>query len=285
LAGTSTRNNDARYYWGETMYQQPTAPRSVGGVLDDAIRLFIRTVRYWWLPGLLIAAVSGLIQIYIAAAAGGARQTPQQMLAMLSSPSIWLAYLLLLFGSVYFYLVMYASINAVAGGHEPALGEGYAIAWRAMPRQILAGIMMMLATVGGLILLVLPGIWIAVGMCLSPVVIVAEQPTASKALARSWHLVKGNWWRTFGVIVIAGILLVVLQWVVVMLVTVGFGLAAAGSKPDIAVITITLQLAVAVVRFITAGLLPAATVALYRDLRLRRDGDDLEARVSGLTTA
>ena len=266
------------------MYQRPAAPRSIGGVLDDSIRLFRQSFRYWWLPGLMLAVITALMQV-VMFVAFGARPTPQRLVQISSNPGTLLAYVALSLAGVYLFTAMTASINAVAAGRDPTASEGFARAWRALPRTILGGIMMVLAVCGGFVFLVIPGIWVAVRLQVWVVAVVDGDLTARQALAASWRLVAGNWWHTFAVISILMVVLFVLQWVVIMLVTFGFIIAGARGQADLAVLTIATQLAASVTRFITAGLMPATLVAIYRDLRLRRDGDDLEARVSGLAAA
>ncbi|WP_329458441.1 hypothetical protein [Streptomyces sp. NBC_01497] len=47
-------------------------------------------------------------------------------------------------------------------------------------------------------------LWVSVRLCLAPVVAVAESAGPSAALRRSRTLVRGNWWRTFGLVAVAG---------------------------------------------------------------------------------
>ena len=66
---------------------------------------------------------------------------------------------------------------------------------------VLAGIGIAL----GLLLLVLPGIYVAVRWYFVPQTVVIEESRGTAALARSGELVSGFWWRTFGLIVMANL--------------------------------------------------------------------------------
>lgn len=56
------------------------------------------------------------------------------------------------------------------------------------------------AIVAGCILLVVPGVWIGVALSLGTVLQVQGDRDAIEALKTSYALVKGNWWRVFGVL-------------------------------------------------------------------------------------
>src|SRR5947199_6344986 len=81
-----------------------------------------------------------------------------------------------------------------------ALGVGIAIVW-------------VIAFAVGIVLLVLPGlavlcagVYLAVRWSLSIASMMAEDIGPIRGMGRSWALVKSQWWRTFGIIVIVGIM-------------------------------------------------------------------------------
>src|SRR4029077_11107428 len=49
------------------------------------------------------------------------------------------------------------------------------------------------------------GIWIYYSLSLAPAALVLEKQSVRGALRRSRALVKGSWWRVFGILVLAGI--------------------------------------------------------------------------------
>jgi hypothetical protein len=54
--------------------------------------------------------------------------------------------------------------------------------------------------------LVLPAVWVGVGLCLATVVRVMEGGDAWRSVLRSWRLVRGTWWRTFGSLVLTAVI-------------------------------------------------------------------------------
>jgi predicted Abi (CAAX) family protease len=92
-----------------------------------------------------------------------------------------------------------------------------------------------------------------------------------RGLGRSWNLVRGQWWRTFGIL----LLVVIMQSVIGYALGFLFGLIA------VAVTSGDVQLAVVAVGSTILGALvsPITTIAvvlLYFDLRVRKEGLDLD---------
>jgi hypothetical protein len=108
--------------------------------------------------------------------------------------------------------------------------------------------------------------------------LVTEQLGARKALGRSWHLTRGKFWRSFGVMVVLGLIgLIVLSLPNIAIQTVAmFGTerTALWSAAGTAFGTVLSALYV--------PLSAAAYVVLYYDLRVRRENLDLDVRVQQL---
>lgn len=139
-------------------------------------------------------------------------------------------------------------------------------------------IVWVIAFVVGLVLLVLPGlavlclgVYLAVRWTLTVAAMMAEDVGPIRGLGRSWNLVRGQWWRTFGILLIVGLMQAVIGYALGFL----FGLIAS------AVTSGDVQLAVIAVGSTILGALvsPITTIAivlLYFDLRVRKEGLDLD---------
>ncbi len=68
--------------------------------------------------------------------------------------------------------------------------------------QILAGLMV----VAGFILLIIPGFYLLIALSLIFVVIIFEELSIGDSISRSFVLIKGSWWFTFGTFFVLGIL-------------------------------------------------------------------------------
>jgi len=111
-------------------------------------------------------------------------------------------------------------------------------------------------------------------------VVVLEREGPVRALARSWRLVRGSFWRVLGITLLAGLIVVVTAGVLQIPFSL-FGAMAGGGNSllpatggNVAGILISAVggvVAGAVARPISAGV----AVLLYVDLRMRREGLDL----------
>jgi hypothetical protein len=135
-----------------------------------------------------------------------------------------------------------------------------------------------IAEIIGFVLLVIPGlavfcaaIYLGVRWSLVVAAMMAEDIGPIRGLGRSWNLVRGSWWRTFGILLVVGILQTIISYALFIL----FGLiAAVFSTGDFqaALVQVGSTLLSAVVSPITT----IAVVLLYFDLRVRREGLDLD---------
>lgn len=96
---------------------------------------------------------------------------------------------------------------ARAVGRAHAIGDDVpvvAAALRLFPIWLIATIIAAIASIAGLFLLVLPGVWLAIMFGMYTPVIAIEGRGPVPALRRSFELVKGNFWETVGFLLIVG---------------------------------------------------------------------------------
>ncbi|MDQ0574725.1 hypothetical protein [Agromyces albus] len=145
------------------------------------------------------------------------------------------------------------------------------------------GVSILVAVLLGLGLAVL-GAWIGVKLSLVPSVIVLEHAGLGAAIRRSWQLTDGYYWRTFGILLLVSVILNVAAQVVVQPISlVGTILAViidptgAGTAVTITIITTVVTMILSIlIGAITAVVQAALVAVLYIDLRMRKEGLDLE---------
>jgi hypothetical protein len=113
--------------------------------------------------------------------------------------------------------------------------------------------------------------------------VIAENKGPIEAIKRSWNLTKGYWWRTFGIFLLVALLVFLIQLVPSSILSAIFIIPVArGGEPDL----VQQQLANSVISAITSVLVtPFSLVAytlMYYDLRIRKEGFDLEHQVRAL---
>jgi hypothetical protein len=124
---------------------------------------------------------------------------------------------------------------------------------------ILISILVGLAVLGGLILLIIPGLIFAVMFSVSIPALVVENRRGTDAMSRSWNLVKGHFWHAVGVIVVAGIIAAVVSGIIG---------AIGGALGDNWFLSWIFQ---AIAQIITAPFSAIVSVLLYLDLRARKE--------------
>jgi hypothetical protein len=131
----------------------------------------------------------------------------------------------------------------------------------------------------GLVLLLVPGIFLAVKWSMTFPAIVAERAGPFAALRRSWELTRGHWWRTFGTLLVV----VLISFVLSIAILVGFGAAVATSDSISELAFAVLLTAVTIIVLAILYPLTAAVVTvLYYDLRVRNEGFDLQLLARGV---
>ena len=139
-------------------------------------------------------------------------------------------------------------------------------------------------------------IWLYVRFALSGPSLMLESTSAASgglsrpvgvagALRRSAELVKGSWWRTEGILALVLLIVVIVSWVLSTPFSLPFYLL--GDQPsdnELLLTFVVSALGGMVTSTITAPFTAAATVLLYVDRRIRREGLDIElARAAGVT--
>jgi len=99
-------------------------------------------------------------------------------------------------------------------------------------RLLGGGIMSYIVIMPALLLLIVPGIYLAVPMSMIPYIIVNEHVNFFEAFPRAMYMVKNNWWETLGVIIVAGIISSLFTYVFQLPFTIFFGSASLLSASD-----------------------------------------------------
>lgn len=264
------------------MTTPPASPRSIGGVIDDAIQLARHGFGRCWslaLAGSLAALLLGLWpQMKLAAAGAG----PERTLAVMSSPAYSISTLLQAVLWTLLELALVRVLLALAAGRPvgSAWGELGGALGR-LPGALLGGFVAIVGVVVGLILFIVPGLWLAIRWMLFIPAYADGRRGVFEALGVSFERVGGHWWRSFTIITVVGLIAMVLIMAPALL----FGFVAGVLRFDRAAALIGTSLVGALMQTIYMPLFCAALVAIDRDLAVRREGSDLEARLGELDGA
>jgi hypothetical protein len=153
-------------------------------------------------------------------------------------------------------------VLGLARGEEPSVGSALRTASERFLPAVGTVLLYTLGVAVGLVLLIVPGIWLAVRWYLGAQAAVVDRLAPTEALRGSARLVQDRWWRTFGYIVVAVILFGI---PVAILGAVLGALAAAVDSGALYVVTLI------VVQAIGLSLTAIFGTLLFFDLRARRD--------------
>ncbi|WP_138944732.1 hypothetical protein [Plantibacter sp. M259] len=153
--------------------------------------------------------------------------------------------------------------------------------------------------IGALLVLIAASVWLGTKFSLTPSIIVLENGKVFPSLARSWRLTDGYFWRTFGVQFLVSSVVSVASQVVATPISLLASLVpvlfvGVDSEATMIVATIAAQglslLVSVIIGAITVVVISATSAVIYVDLRMRKEGLDLdlarfvEARAGGRET-
>ena len=276
----------------------PAGPQSIGQVLDSSFRIFEVSLVRCLLYGALSMIAGQLPNIYFIAA--GKPLTPFG-----NGDPLWIA--LYCVGAVLTLLVFTALMlrqHGIATGQALGFRVEIAESIRRLPRFLgLALLGFLVLTVGGFIIGIAYAlinrimgmsyfaIGIVVFVVLVPIVYLLTPLTVAtpsllldgkgpmESIQHSLRLIKGSWWRTTTIFTVAFVIIVVFYLVGTVIIGVLLPLIGAA---DVAAVTAGTAVVYVVLGGIGMPFFSAVVIATYGELKVRREGVDLERRISGV---
>jgi uncharacterized membrane protein len=243
-------------------------PMGIGEILRTALQLYQRH----WQTLLAIAAVVvvplTLLQYLFGDLVRTQGETTRNGVVVETATwSVGIAGLLAALAAILMYLVLTGAITravaAEVAGEDPSLEQSYRFGFHRLWSVLLVSVLVGLAIIGGLILLIIPGIWIAVRLAVSIEALVVEGRRGTEAMGRSWGLVGGHWWHAFATLLVAALLTGIVNAVI--------------TAPFSATGWFVQGVAAAVATVVTLPYGVLVGVLLYLDLRARKERLTMEA--------
>ena len=269
------------------MSLMPAAPRPIGGVLDNAFRLY----RHALLPCMPLALVAVILQTVVATyltlkVMPQAVSDPQAVFAMLRMPSVWLGYLGLIVVGVVIQGALFLQVDAIARGQKVAVGAALGGGLQRTPAMLGMGFLLALICVVGFLLLIVPGIYLFGLFQMAVVAVMIERAGPIESFGISARLVKGNWWRATTTMVVAFLIIFVLMVVAGIIVGIAAGISAGAAQAGVSSggMLIGQQVLQGVLNLLVMAFYPSVFLAVYYDLKLRKEGGDLADRIGELSS-
>lgn len=272
----------------------PLRPLGIPELLDGAITAIRRYPRSILVPSFVVALALGLlgfltslltIGIYDGLADLDPETASSSDIVGLFGPTLFLTLISALFQLVATVLLT-GVVTVVMGqavlGREIGLDEAWSRvrphAWRLIGLALLTTLIL----VPLFLLCILPGVWVGVGLSLASAALVLERCGIGTALSRSWTLVKGAWWRTFGALA----LMLLIYFVISAAVSIPFSVPEFVA-PSVDPVNLTIDetqfvinttistIGSVIVSTITLPFVAAVVSLIYIDRRMRLEGLDI----------
>ncbi len=174
-----------------------------------------------------------------------------------------------------------ACFRAVSGvylGERATVGESLRFAMSRLVPVIVVSFLYVLGLIPAFIALIIPGIWLAVAWSVSFPALLSENLGPVAALGRSFKLVQGRWWPVFGALLVMYLLVTVISGILGVL----FGATLIAATDSEAVAGVFYTIVNTLSSLITLPLTAAVLTVIYFDLRVRKEGFDLQLLARGV---
>ena len=277
----------------------PAGPQSIGQVLDSGFRIFQISLVKCLLYGALSMIAGQLPNIYFIASA-------RPLTPFGGGSALWVV--LYLIGAMIM-LVMYAALlfrqHGIATGQRLGTSVELSMAIRRLPGylglMVLSALIMLIGpilvgVVLGLLgvrpvpqnygviaictlLVMIPLIYVATPLAFAGPALLLDRKGPAGSIGYVMRLIRGNWWRSTAILTVAVILVIVFYGVAMVII--GMVLPLAGAT-DIAAVTAATGVVYVVLGSIGLPFFSAMLLATYGELRVRKEGLDLEQRVASV---
>jgi hypothetical protein len=172
---------------------------AIGEVLNEAWALYKRFLKQFFLTAFVVFVVLDLLSAVANAAAGDS-----------TSAGIFWGLIGALIGIVGYFWVQGALVELVHdvrdGRADRTVGQTYEAVRGRLPALIVAGLLAGIGIAFGLILLIVPGLFLLTIWSMIVPVIVIEGKSAGESFTRSREVVRGNGWNVFGLVLLTFLL-------------------------------------------------------------------------------
>lgn len=265
-----------------TQYAPQLRPLSVGEVLDAAFKVVRQSFGTLAICVLAVAVPLNVIGTLVSASTNDdAFNLDDTSTTGTSGTEIAGTLVTTTLNLVLFTLAAAACFRAVSStylGQQPTWQTSLSFAATRVLPLLGLSILYFLGVIGATILLVIPGIWLSVAWSLGYPALLSEGIGPAAALGRSFRLVKGRWWATFAALLVMYLIVAVISGILGLVV--GATLVAAIDSEVVAAVLLTIVNIIS--SLITLPLFAAVLTIIYFDLRVRKEGFDLQLLAQGV---
>jgi hypothetical protein len=248
-------------------------PLSVGEILDVSFTLYRRHFATLGTVAVLCSGLPVLLSLYIEASGGVLQNLPLTLV-------YYMAFTVL--SSIATAATVFVVSESYLGRPLPAMNA----LRRATPllgRLIVCSLLLAIVVGFGFVFFLIPGIVLLCGLVLAfPTLVLEPGRSPTSALSRSWSLTRGSRWRMLGLVATLLILLYVPIVAIGAMAALVLPSGNAGGSLNPGLVALAV---VGVMQMLLYPLLYCVLTVAYYDLRVRKEGFDLEVLASTLQPA
>lgn len=253
------------------MYDFPKVPLGIGQQLDQGFKL----ARYTYPAAFGVIVLIAIIGV-LAALSGAGLDVENTDDPTAIPASFWVG--IIIFGvlNAYLYILLVIQVSFAAFGKGDML-DAMSFTLRKFIPLIVMYILYFLALTIGMILLLIPGFILAVSLSLCFYIMALEDAGPVESLKRSHSLIwGGNWWRativyTVGTLIVFGFMFLV-----------GIVVGLLGTDLETGQTSMWADILFALLQPLIQPLLFCFGLVVYNDVRIRKEGGDLEDQINNL---
>ncbi|MEN6576255.1 MAG: hypothetical protein ABFD90_07925 [Phycisphaerales bacterium] len=253
-------------------------PMSVGGILDGAFTLYRRNfLRFITIVAIIQVPLSLITLLWATMMLRGVPNTLEDgddmRLLLLSTVGRIVILFTAIVGNALCQGTLTRSVSEAYLGHETTVGQTYRSVLPKLVTLIGASLLVGLVTGLGFMLLVVPGVIFALWFFVTTPSIVVENHRATAGMSRSKALISGNLGKAFAV----GFLATAIAFIIMVPISTAAGLASKMLFANTPLLALFFRQFAALIGEVLAAPIPAAAaILLYYDLRIRKEGFDLQ---------
>jgi hypothetical protein len=263
------------------MSESNLRPLGFGEILDGAFSLYRRHFGTFYLtallPGIPLAAFWVIVGLFLAA--------PSGMTALATLPFLLLPVSLV--AALLSWAALAVEVEDAYRGRPVSWRAAFHTAFGRFPALLGAGFVCWVMLSVGLLLFIIPGIFVGIMLFAVLPLVVLERSGPFEALGRSIELSRGAWGRIFGLALVLVIIASLPTIATMMVAGTAVGLTGMTSATPAGGGTglVVMQLSGLLVNALTTPIVAGGLVLLYFDRRVRVEGLDLEIETRELVAA
>jgi len=151
-----------------------------------------------------------------------------------------------------------------------------------------AGMLIYIMVIIGVLFIYIPGIYLAIAMSFFTIIIIHENASIGQSISRSFKVIKGHWWRTFGAIFIFGMIISAASYIFIIPVyVIVFSAGLSGTTIGAgSVITIIISVALYFVAYMFFISLQQILISFqYFNLIMKKENPDLVGRINAINNS